>query len=320
MSRTSLDLIKECDNFPWTVHDDDDQAKVNIKDYWSFKVADSDTTLGYMAPWVVKQMSWSNDWDVQEAAKHVILRPASRSPLSKREIRDLAVESQLKEAKKKGAFKVLNGWRNELYPVYGTKRTIELNMERAGSALFGIVTYGVHMVCYVNAGDALRIWVPRRARTKSTYPGMMDNTVAGGISTGEEPLACLVREAEEEASLPADFVRKHAKACGTVSYFHIRDARAGGETGLCQPECQYVYDLELPDSMIPKPDDNEAEDFRLLSIAQVQVAMAAGEFKPNCALVLIDFFVRHGILAPEIEKDYTEIVARLHRSLPFPMA
>lgn len=306
-------------SFPWTEYGNQD-TKFQTGDNWSFRVADSAAVLGYIPSWVVNQMPWSDDWDIREAEEAVILRPKPQDHLSERENRDLAMESQLKSAIEKGAFKILEGWRNELYPVYGSEKKIELSIERAASALFGIVTYGVHMVAYVNTEHGMKIWAPRRAKTKQTYPGMMDNSVAGGISTGEEPLECLIREAEEEASLPAGYVRTHAKACGTVSYFHIRDPRAGGESGLFQPECQYVYDLELPESIIPKPDDNEAEDFRLLSIAQVQEAMAAGQFKPNCAVILVDFFIRHGILAPEIEKDYIEIVARLHRRLPFPMA
>lgn len=45
--------------------------------------------------------------------------------------------------------------------------------------------------------------------------------------------------------------------------------------------------------------------------------MAEGQFKPNCAMVLLDFFVRHAILTPDNEADYAEIVSRLHRKLPF---
>src|SRR5258708_25927716 len=53
-------------------------------------------------------------------------------------------------------------------------------MERSACALFGIVTYGVHMTVYEQKGDAdagvggtdgkvpMRVWVPRRAATKPT--------------------------------------------------------------------------------------------------------------------------------------------------------
>ncbi len=83
----------------------------------------------------------------------------------------------------------------------------------------------------------MKIWVPRRATGKQTYPGMLDNTVAGGISSGEDKFESLVREAEEEASLPEDLVRTTAKAFAMVTYFYMRGANAGGETGLLQPEC-----------------------------------------------------------------------------------
>jgi 8-oxo-dGTP pyrophosphatase MutT (NUDIX family) len=138
------------------------------------------------------------------------------------------------------------------------------------------------------------------------------------VATGEEPLECLVREANEEASLPGDLVRANAKACGTITYVYIRESRAGGETGMIQPECQYVYDLELPSSVIPKPNDSEVEEFYLWTVEQVQEALVRGEFKPNCALLMLDFFIRHGILTEENEKHYDEIKKRLHRELEFP--
>ena len=225
----------------------------------------------------------------------------------------------LASLRKQSVFKVLDGWRDELYPIYGPGRRLILEMERSATPLFGVVTYGVHMTGFVRTDGGMKIWVPRRSATKQTYPGMMDNTVAGGLSAGEKPSTCVVREAFEEASLPEEVARK-AIPCGTLTYFHVRDSRAGGETGLCQPECQYIYDLEIPPDVIPKPEDGEATDFRLLTVPEVQEALATGQFKPNCALLLLEFFVRHGIVTPENEPDYIEIVSRLHRKLEFPTA
>ena len=120
----------------------------------------------------------------------------------------------------------------------------------------------MHLTAFVRdptASYGLKLWVPRRAKTKQTYGGMLDNTVAGGMATGEEPLECVIREAAEEASLPEEVVRKNVTAAGTITYMLLRDAKAGGETGLVQPECQYVYELELPADIIPKPCDGEVE-------------------------------------------------------------
>jgi 8-oxo-dGTP pyrophosphatase MutT (NUDIX family) len=228
----------------------------------------------------------------------------------------LAIEEQLIKARELGTFKILHGWRNEVYPLYGIDRDVRI--ERSGSALFGILTVGVHMTGYQRTQDGqMKIWVPRRAPTKSTYAGMLDNTVAGGIAAGEDQFECIVREAAEEASLPDALVREKAVAVGTISYFHIRDSRAGGEAGLFQPETQYLYDIELDASTIPKPSDDEVQEFYLWTVEEVEAGIKAGEFKPNCAICLIDFLIRHGKVTAENEPDYREIVARIHRRMRF---
>lgn len=147
---------------------------------------------------------------------------------------------------------------------------------------------------------------------------MLDNTVGGGIATGEARFESLVREAQEEASIPEALVRQNASSNGAVTYNYIRESRAGGETGMVQPECEYVYDLELPADVLPKPNDSEVEEFYLWTVEKVQEEMAKGQFKPNCALIMLDFFIRHGILTKENEDNYEEIKRRLHRQLEFP--
>jgi len=256
-------------------------------------------------------MPWQQQWDIN-ANRRIVTSPRSGS-------QNEAIGSLLQFARNNNIFEVLNGWRDELYPIHGHNASEDtISMERAASPLFGINTYGVHMTVYVNTHEGMWVWVPRRAKDKQTYGGMLDNSVAGGLSTGEHPLDCIVREAAEEATLSEQMVRANAKACGTVSYWHISDPRAGGESGLLQPESQHIYDMEVGPEMIPKPGDNEVEAFHLLTIDEVKTALAEGQFKPNCALVLLDFFVRHGILTAENENDYVEIVSRLHRRLPFP--
>ncbi len=134
-------------------------------------------------------------------------------------------------------------WRNEMYPVYrrpfgkndapsaeelasaaaaGTdadEGNFAFMMERAACALFGVVTYGVHLTVYVEDAGGCKIWVPTRARTKPTWPGYLDNTVAGGIAAGTGVFETLVKECMEEASIEEDFVRKHAKSVGSTTYF-----------------------------------------------------------------------------------------------------
>ncbi|KAL8960561.1 MAG: hypothetical protein Q9183_005441 [Haloplaca sp. 2 TL-2023] len=312
--KTNLDLVNDCDSFPYYDDDPEGYNKL-ISTYYRFLVTGTPATVGYVLPWVVDKMPWGSDWIVDHNRRQ--LSPRSVVDSGKEGPENDIIDNTLRKAKDAGAFRVLDKWRNELYTVHGPNKSISI--ERSGSPLFGIVTYGVHMTTYVNTPDGMRIWVPKRAKAK-TYGGMLDNTVAGGIATGEQPFECMVREAAEEASFPEDLVRATAVPCGTISYFSFRDERAGGEAGLLQPEVQFVYDMEVGVDVVPKPCDDEVEDFRLWTVAQVQDALSKGLFKPNCALLLLDFFIRHGILTADHEQDYVEIVSRLHRKLPFPTA
>lgn len=280
----------------------------------------SGTPIGYLPEPVFNALakvpiSIKGELEVSRSSRTIL---AFNFPTEKE--RSAAVAATCAYWRKNKIFEVLAGWRDELYAVYDHDGEKVFDIERSASCLFGVVTYGIHMTAYVKTpGEkhGIKIWVPRRAKTKSTYGGMLDNTVAGGIASGEIPLECLVRESEEEASLPEKLVREKVESKGTITYIYIREPRAGGESGLVQPECQYVYDLELPGEVVPKPNDNEVECFYLWSVEEVQAAMERGEFKPNCALLMLDFFARWGIINQENE-DYGEINSRLHRELEFP--
>ena len=68
---------------------------------------------------------------------------------------------------------------------------------------------------------------------------MLDNSVAGGIAGGTSAFDTLVKEAEEEASLDPELVRKCARAVGAVSYYYRTQA------GWLQPEVHFVYDMRV---------------------------------------------------------------------------
>ena len=191
---------------------------------------------------------------------------------------------------------VSKGWRNELWPIYGRDgKTPLFSFERAAVGLLGAMRYGVHMTAYVRNTAPLRgsrhdygIWVAKRSATKSSHPGMLDNTAAGGASTadGLDRFECMVREANEEASFTEELMRSRAKEVGTISYINITDERAG-MAGLIYPEVQWVFDLELPQdgSVVPRPKDGEAEGFMLCSVEEVQEQLAQGLYKSNCAVI-----------------------------------
>lgn len=192
-----------------------------------------------------------------------------------------------------------------------------LSIERIAAPLFGIITYGVQLLAYTEKDDGLYVWIARRAQTKRTFPGMLDSTVGGSLTTGETPFECIVREANEEASFDTGLTRSNATAVGAISYLCLTDERSKGEKGLLCPEVQFLYEMRIPTDLLPALGDGEAEGFVLMSIDQLKGALATGEFTPANGEVVLAFFIRHGILTFENEPNYVSIVSRLHHSFEY---
>ncbi|CAM9857508.1 unnamed protein product, partial [Choristocarpus tenellus] len=103
------------------------------------------------------------------------------------------------------------------------------------------------------------------------------------------------KECEEEASLPASLVQA-IKPVGQVSYRY--STRKGLSTKfLC------VFDLELPADFIPYNGDGEVDEFLYVSVEEALESIKTNLrlWKPNCALVMIDFALRHGFVHPDEE-------------------
>ncbi|KAL1600512.1 hypothetical protein SLS60_006898 [Paraconiothyrium brasiliense] len=225
------------------------------------------------------------------------------------EVLEKAVEDKL--------FPFLKTMQWENYRIVGA-RYPTVQILRSAARLFGICSRGAHMTAYVRTNEGIKVWVARRAAHLFTYPGKLDTTVAGGVKAEESPLECIVHEAAEEASIPANFVRANVNACGAITYVAKSSDAYGDGSNLMTPVILYNYDIELPEHIVPRPQDDEVEDFYLWDLEQVKKAMIKQEFKTNCAAVMIDFFIRHGIITDENEQDYLEIITRLHRKLPVP--
>ncbi|RSM07967.1 hypothetical protein CEP52_004929 [Fusarium oligoseptatum] len=322
MAKTNIDLIDDVDMFPYSDTDHDTFTKMNAGLYTLvWEDAQGTYPIGYILDRVFQELlkvpeevRGRMEYDTEKRTVALF-----REGTEQERTRCVAALGDYWRQNK--TFPLLRGWRNELWPVYGRTGELLFSMERAAMGLIGTMRYGVHMIAYVRDETApygLRLWVPTRARNKSTFPSMLDNTVAGGLMTGEDPFECVIREADEEASLPDETVRKGAKFVGNVTYIYITDAGQVGEGGFIYPECQWVYHLELPGDVVPQPKDGEAERFDLCDVDQVRADLAKGRFKPNCALVTLDFFIRHGILTQENEPEIEQIKRRVRRDIPFP--
>jgi hypothetical protein len=74
----------------------------------------------------------------------------------------------------------------------------------------------------------------------------------------------------------------------------------------------FCYDLELPESFVPRNTDGEMEEFLLWPVSQVLNTVRETEmFKFNVNLTIIDFALRHGFIDPDDEPNYQDIVLGL---------
>ncbi|KAF2425693.1 hypothetical protein EJ08DRAFT_700237 [Tothia fuscella] len=297
-----LDLINVVDNVP---------QDFVFNDLYKFLLPDDPRPHGFILPEIVKQIPWTPEFLISGESKTVQLScpPATEScNAAIQSLVDLLIDRKIFS-------NIHNDRHSEMNKILGAR--FDVQIERFPKSLFGIASRGAHLTGYtMTSSGEMKFWIPRRSPHLFTYPNKLDTTVAGGVKASQSPFSCVVDESDEEASLDRAYVTEHAKSVGVLTYVTVSERRGG----LYQSDVLYVYDLEMPPDMVPKPNDDEVAEFVLMGIEEVKMAMQGGEFKDNCNLVMIDFFIRHGILTPENERDYVEICQRLHRRLPVPIA
>ena len=199
-------------------------------------------------------------------------------------------------------------WRNETFDVmarWGDPPIFRL--DRGAVPFFGVRAYGVHLNGYRRDGGGLHLWIGRRAPDKRVDPDKLDNIVAGGIGNGHGIAATLVKEAEEEAAIPAELARR-AVPVGAVNYLMENDL------GI-RDDVLFAYDLELPVGFIPKNHDGEIAEFTLMPAANViEQIRRTDDFKFNVNLVILDFALRHGLIGVD-DPEYLAVATGLHRPL-----
>lgn len=186
------------------------------------------------------------------------------------------------------------GWRDELFAIASPAGGPRLAAtERAASRFWGTLTLGAHANGYVPdaRGRPAKLWIARRALTKATDPGKLDNLIGGGVPDGQTPHETLVREGFEEAGLSPDTMA--AAKRGRVIRLH-RDIPEG-----LQLEDLHVWDLPLPEGTTPMNQDGEVAGFECLPVKQALARAASAEMTVDAALVTLDFALRHGLLDPD---------------------
>jgi 8-oxo-dGTP pyrophosphatase MutT (NUDIX family) len=185
---------------------------------------------------------------------------------------------------------VLRGWRDERYAVVtGFGAVPHFAMERAAARMFGIATFAVHVNAFAGRCASRSMWIGTRSASKPIDPGMLDNLVGGGLSSGLSLSATLAKEGYEEAGLDA------ARMATAVPIGTLAVCRAVPE-GL-QVEKLFAYRLELPENVVPRNTDGEVAGFARVPVSEV-AAMLRGDapFTADAALVACAGLLGEGVL------------------------
>jgi len=171
----------------------------------------------------------------------------------------------------------LRGWRDELLDVTAADETLGA-IERAAMRPLGLLTRAVHLNAWTPDG---RLWIARRALSKSTDPGMWDTLVGGLAGSREDLEQALLRECAEEAGLePAQLAGR--SPLRTILRMHRR-----------LPEGYQVEDLltstcVLPDGTQPANRDGEVMEITHVTVDEAVRGVADGEFTVEASLVLLE--------------------------------
>lgn len=205
----------------------------------------------------------------------------------------------------------LPAWRDELYAIVPEFGDAPLCLVERGAARYlGIRTFAAHVNGVVHREGGTKMWLARRSAHKAVDPGLLDNLVAGGVAAGFRIDQTVVKEAWEEAGIPERLART-ARPAGVV---HSRRAMGDG----LQRETLFVHDVVLPSGFVPRNQDGEAVDHRLVSLEEAARTLAhtqgRDEVTPDASLVVLDYLVRHGNIRPDHAR-YCGLASLLHQPL-----
>jgi 8-oxo-dGTP pyrophosphatase MutT (NUDIX family) len=167
---------------------------------------------------------------------------------------------------------------------------------RASIGFLGIKAFGVHLNAYHGYGDQMQLWIARRAAHLANFPNQYDHLVAGGVAAGDSIVGTLIKEAQEEAGMPMA-LSQAAQPVGAIRYHLMRD-------GYSRQDTVFVYDLAMDrhnaTDFVPVNEDGHVASFDRYPVDRVMHLVAhSNEVKSNVNLVLIDFFLRHGMIAAD---------------------
>ena len=194
----------------------------------------------------------------------------------------------------------LSAWRDERYDVGAALGAPPwFRLERAAARYFGVHTWAAHINGLTRRAGETRMWLARRSHAKAIDPDNLDNLVGGGVASGLSVAETLVKEAWEEAGIPAPL------ACRAKRRDEV-EIRREHHDGL-QWETIIAHDLELLADFSPVNQDGEVAEFHLVALPEaVRLLSRAGgerEMTVDAALVALAYLERAAATGVELTID-----------------
>jgi hypothetical protein len=158
-----------------------------------------------------------------------------------------------------------------------------------------------------------QMWIIKRGQGVDEYPGRLDTLVGAGQIASRTILENTLAEAHEEAGLSKD----QCKDLHSVSMVHIF---RHNKHGFLYDENIYIYDLDTKGTITPHVvQEWETETIELWPYDKVlHTIKNTEEFRPEAALCLVDFFIRHGVITPDNEPHFDELCFGLRSLIALP--
>jgi len=214
---------------------------------------------------------------IEPEAAHLTAAPARRLGLD-------GVLRELAEALRDAG--LIRSWRDELLDVVAEGRLLGC-IERGAVRPLGLLTHAIHLNAWAPDG---RLWIARRALSKSTDPGLWDTLSGGLVAAGEDHESALLRESHEEAGLAPAELAGHGPL-RTVLRMHRRLPDG------YQVETVSMSDCVLDAGAAPVNLDGEVLEFRCVGMPELWDMIQRGAFTLEAELCLLDS-LRQRLAAP----------------------
>lgn len=274
---------------------------------WTRALGVREPCMSVVAGFVLKQQRerLSKFTDLLEVRNDEIVMKPRFGTVEKRSHAFHKMEATLRQ---EGAFPF---WQDEIYTARTTFSSPTLfTYHRGVGPFFGLSQFATHLNGYVRDakfGVVTHVWIATRSGSKKRWPLMRDTIVGGGLPAGISAFDNMIKEAQEEAGLEPSWSSPRFVAAGSISYVSQHPYGLTNQTML-------IYDVELPLDVIPSNQDGEVESFELLPVQDVLTSLwlEPERVKPDVCILLLDFFVRYGIITADNFTDYQELQQELH--------